>query len=527
MNKTTIAVVGGGFTGLCVATNLIRLLRRKKQKATITLFEPSDSLGGRTFSPQLPDNFRLNHEANFMGAVNAFSEELVGYDDFYKWIQQNKNIPLASLNGQTITSRYKDLDDPRAYHPRSLFGHYLAFRFQEVLAKPKSKYYKFIFKKAAVTNVREEDGKFFVESLGREKTFDIAVLCTGFWYNKQDNCNLLYAQDTQLSIPSTKSLGIVGTSLSAIEISLALAEKGYKDITMFSRHGRLPKVRGKVNPYTPKYIKNTALEKLRDKYGYIKPSSLVPLLKLEFDWAYEQKNAGLYQRKGVNWLEVLTNKNPIKQLQEDIRLCEQGEELVWRSVLSSLYEYEFQLWRNLHRHARQKLLTERASMLQSYIGPMPLFQAKKLLAYIKKGTIKVVGNVKSHAADHDKTIFTLKDGTKMIKDYVIDARGPSKNAENMPFFNSLMQAGLLEKNPAGGILVNKQMQVVVGRRVFNNMYAVGPMVYGQRPHNSSVFNTEYVEHITAYIVNSIMTESELHEDEYTFSQYDYLTSFTF
>ncbi len=529
MNETTVAVIGGGFTGLCVTSNLIRLLRKKKKFAAITIFEPNGNNGGRTFSTELPDNFRLNHETNFMGAVNPFSEETVELDDFYKWIQENKDKKLPSLQGDTITHHYKafDITDPHAYLPRSLFGHYLTARCEELNAHPRSKYHKFTYKKASVTDIKETDGRFLVKWLNKEKQYDIVVLCTGFWYNKQDNCDVFYSGKNSLQLEKSKEIGIIGSSLSGIEIALSLADKGYTDITMFSRNGRLPKVRGRTQPYTPKYIKTATLEKLQDKYGYIRPSSLFPFLKAEFDFAYQQRGSGLYQKQGVNWKEILTNAHPIKQLEEDIRMCEQGEELVWRSVLSSFYAYEAHLWRNLNRTSRQQLLSDYGSFLLSYVGPIPLFQAKKLYRYLQQGAIKLVSDIKNHAYENGKYVITLRDNKRLVKDYLIDAKGPAKNIETMPLFNSLVTSGLLEKNPAGGVLVNRQLQIVAGTKVFNNMYAVGPMVYGQRPHNSSVFTTEYVEHIASYIVNSLDGGQDLQHDKYAHSQYDYLTSFTF
>lgn len=519
-----IAVIGGGFSGLSVTANIIQLLRREKKSASLTMFEPKGRSGGRAFSPYLPDYFYLNHEANFMGIVNPFANGIVGYDDFYQWLQKNKNRKLPSLNGQTIATCYKkhDLNNPKAYLPRSLYGHYLMDRQQALLDHPRGKNYEFIYKQSAVTNLKKANNKFLVAFDNTEQTFDIVILCTGFWYSKFDNCGKIYSPHNDIHLSKSSSIGIIGSSLSSIEIALSLINKGYTDITMYSRHGRLPKVRGETVPYTPKYVTADSLEKLQNKFGLIKTSSLLPLLKAELDFAYEAKGVGLYQEKGINWKELILNTNPIEQLKKDIQACENGEELVWRSVLSSFYKFERLLWRDLHRKSREKLLSNHSSLMLSYMGPMPLPQAKRLLKAIENGTIKLVAHAKRQIDENGEAVIVLKDGTRVQKDYIIDARGPSKNVENNSFLTSLVDTGLLEKNPAGGIVVNQQLQVVSNNKVLHNMYALGPMVYGQRPHNSSVFTTDYAENIAAFIVNSIPHEEatiEFEDNPYDYGHY--------
>jgi len=521
MEKIKIAVIGASFSGLCVTSNIIDLLRKEKKFASLTLFEPEDKPGGRAFDISLPDNFRLNHEANYMGIVSPFVDikSNVKYDDFFRWIQKNKNKELPGSPGKTLAERYKsfDLDDESAYLPRSLYGYYLLARKKELITRAQSQYHSLSVTKALVNNIYTEGKKFCVCWEKEKALYDFVILCTGLWYSIYDSSAFIYKSDT-LSIKKTASIAIVGSSLSAVEIALALAEKGYKDISMYSRNGRLPKVRGKILPYQPHFVSSNSLEKLHNKYGHIKLSALLPLIKTEFDWAYEQRGKGLYQTKGINWNEILFNQNPLKQFEEDILTSEKGDEIVWRSVLSSLYNFENQLWRNLHRRTREKILSQYGSFLISFIAPIPLPQAKKLHHFIINGSIKIVKNAKALIENDKTTSILLQDKTKVIKDCIIDARGPSKDILKSPFLSRLVQSGMLQKNPAGGIVVNKQLQVVSEKKVYHNMYALGPMVYGQRPHNSSTFTTEYAENIAAYIVNSIKND---HVTEYEDTQLEY------
>jgi uncharacterized NAD(P)/FAD-binding protein YdhS len=153
------------------------------------------------------------------------------------------------------------------------------------------------------------------------------------------------------------------------------------------------------------------------------------------------------------------------------------------------------------------------------MGPTPLPQAKKLMGFIKTGVINVVSDARRHMDENGQVVITLGDKKRVKKDYIIDARGPSKNVEINPFLTNLVETGLLENNPAGGIVVNNQLQVISDNKVLHNMYALGPMVYGQRPHNSSVFTTRYAENIASFIVNSLHGPKDI--EEFEDNPYDY------
>ncbi len=500
MNK--IAIIGGGFNGLCVAAHIMRLATEQGKKAYITVFDATGLRSGRIFSPELPDNFTLNHETANMGSLHPFSS--VGTDDFYNWIQEKKDEPLKSLSGTTLAKRYKkwDLDNPSGYLPRSLFGHYLVYRLDQMSGSSQTDNYTFSYLLKKVESVVKVGGKYKIIWDDKKELFDTVIIATGFWYNSKDNTEIVYKGEEKWLPKASDPIAVIGSSLSAIEVSLALADKGYTNVTMYSRHGRLPKVRGNTHPYIPRYVTTTALEKLQNKFGYVESVLLLPLLKKEFDYAYFVKREGLYRREGIHWQEILQNTNPLRQLEEDIKKAESGEELVWRSVLTSLYEYEGVIWRGLSGFSRHSFLQKYSSLLLSFIAPMPLFQAKRLLKYMRKKKIKLVAGVDHYQEEHSRWVIQIG-GKKYVKRYLIDARGPAKHVGTNAFLRSLIDQQLLEKNTAGGIFVNRQLQVVVKNKVQPNLYAIGPIVYGERPHNSTVFATEYAELVASYIVNSL------------------------
>lgn len=510
-----IAIIGGGYNGLAVASTMIRLLRKNKKFASITVFDTKGMRGGRIFAADLANNFRLNHEASNMGAVNAFSNS-VEYDDFYKWIQKYKDKTLDSLNGSTLKEFYKDhdLENPMAYLPRSLYGHYLEYRLSEMQQNCSSNFHTFTYEVTKVKNITKNGQKYILEKDHGDDVFDGVVLATGFWYHKRDTSDLVYTSSSKLPTSLTAKIGIIGTSLSAIEVALSLVDKGYTNITLYSRNGRLPKVRGKYNEqYQLQFLSHGIFETLHNKFGFLQQHLLLELIKKEFDYAYFGRGKGLYQEKGINWQEIFQNNNPLMQLDEDIASVESGEELYWRSVLMKMYDFESELWRGLSASNRKMFLQHFSSLLLSFVAPMPLVQAKKLRQCLQNGFITVKGQLRSHKKVKDSWYFDVN-GKEESKEFLIDARGPAKDIRHNRFIMNLVADGFLEVNVAGGVKVNPRFQAIVKNKPRHNVYVIGPLVYGERPHNSTTFGHDYSHILASYIVNSIQT----HETEYRLTQ---------
>lgn len=504
-----VAIIGGGFSGLCVASTLIQLLKNKKKHVSIMLFDPNQIDHGKAFNINLPNSFKLNHEANYMGVINPFSLD-VNHADFFNWIQENKNKKLAILKGEIIKNKYKDfeLNNPNSYLPRSLYAYYLKYRFGELLSNTKTENYSFAYKKHLVNYIVKTKNGFRVSYNNTSSTFRVVVLCTGEYFS-YDESNIFYSSKPHTylnnqAIKFSQEIGILGSSLSAVETAIALAERGYKKITMFSRNGRLPKVRGKTLPYKPKYLNLDVLKSLKNNSNTIELKKFIPLLKKEFDYAYKFKNSGLYQKSGINWNEILTNTNPIKQLEEDIEKAQLGKEYIWRSVLSGVHYMEMDVWYGLSIETIKGILGKYSSLILSYFSPMPLVQAEKLQVFLKSKTIRLIDKISHYENLHNKWIVYLKDNKKISVDFLIDARGYSQDASRNLLLTSLIDSGLLERHPIQGIRVNKKFQVIKDNMIIDNIYAVGPMLYGERPLKAStIFFTQYAKQVASNIVERI------------------------
>ncbi len=511
----SIAIIGGGFSGLSVTSNLIRAIQKNGVNAHITLYEANKSTGSGMFDINLPDQLTLNHETNYMGSVNPFSKTNRN-DDFYNWLTSIKDQPLESLNGSTIASRYKkcDISNPLSYLPRSLYGHYLIFRLRELISKAQSKYYSFEYTNSEVVDITRQEKKFNVRSINDSKIFDFIILCTGYCYSKKSanvyNTQNPYEYLNQVDHLKPKKIGILGSSLSAIETALILAEKGYEDITLFSRNGRLPKVRGKAFIYQPRYITRLAIKKIKNRSKYIKLPLLISTLKKEFDYAYSRYNGNLYQKSGINWKYIINNTNPIQQLTEDINTVEKGEKLIWRSVILQLSKIELGIWPYLPNKDEKYILENYSSLISSFTAPMPLFQAKKLLKYISDDTIKLINNVSGYSFQKDIFKTKLNDGRIITSNLLIDARGPSKESNALPLLQILIDKEIVEKHAICGIRVNNNFQIKFKGDVLPNMYAVGSLTYGHAPlNNGTIFFENYGKIVCKNILKQITSNKEI------------------
>lgn len=504
-----IAIIGGGFSGLCVASHLIREVTGKGKHVGVTLFEPKKVDEGVPYNINLPSSFRLNHEADSMGIINPYSQD-ANYDDFHQWIQENKDKELDILNGDSLTQRYQDFDlsDPKAYFPRSLYGYYLKSRYESLLAQSETDDYLFTHRKSLVTDIAKDKDGFTVFDRDTSSRFSNIVLCTGDYFNQGER-NMFYASNPfeyleNPNIHPTDEIGILGSSLSAIETAITLAERGYENITMFSRAGRLPKIRGEIAEYEPTHINSNSIDLLRNDSGNISTDALARLFKREFDHAYTERSQGLYQKKGINWQEVIHNEHPLQQLDEDIRAAQLGKELLWRSVLAGTRHVQPDIWDGLSTQDHQQLLQRHSSFILSYFAPMPLEQAEKLQDYVKEGKVKLYPNVTRYEPRDKAWAMCIKGDEEVPMKHLIDARGYSQDTSQNGLLTSLIDSGLVEKHPVNGIRANKQSQLTKDGKTVGNMYAIGALLYGERPLNSATPSiTHYAKDIAAQISQDI------------------------
>jgi uncharacterized NAD(P)/FAD-binding protein YdhS len=226
MLRTSVAIVGGGFSGVMVAAHLSR---RLDDGASVTLIEP-DTLGkGAAYGTRYREHL-LNTRA---GAMSAFDAEP---DHFVRWL------------GSRGTAEQ--------FVSRVLYGEYLSDIARQLFARP-----RFVHVRSAVMGIRAlENGHFSIETDCRTH-FDaeLLVLATGTPLPSADflppdvKCHPGYVSDPwRFDYRNVRGhVLLAGSGLTALDVLVALEACGNRcTVHVVSRHGRFPQVHAaKPLPY--------------------------------------------------------------------------------------------------------------------------------------------------------------------------------------------------------------------------------------------------------------------------------------
>ena len=271
------AIIGGGLTAtsmLCQLVDKLRQIGGEGQgppfELSIVVFEKKD-----VFGPGLPhsDRYVLPFHITNMCAKDM-SVRLVEPGDFQDWVQDNCDA-LQTLYPDLRTAFACPDCHPRQcrHYPRAVMGEYLKARFEEAVQATRNLGVPVELKpNTEVTDLCELGGRIRLTtqraSTESPEAFDVdgVLLATGHWFKKPENRYFFTspwpASKLLAGIPEGETVGVIGTSLSAIEVALTLTSDGRfvrqasgelifrpqthpRKIVLYSRQGLLPRVRGK------------------------------------------------------------------------------------------------------------------------------------------------------------------------------------------------------------------------------------------------------------------------------------------
>lgn len=210
-----ILIVGGGATGLIVATNL---LRKSNKPAQISIAEPRNSIGLGVAYSTADTGHVLNVPASRMSMFVDDSEH------FMKWVGKDKNY----------------------FAPRKVYAQYLYATWRD--AESKSDFATTEHIRMQVLDI-QQDKDFWLASFsdGSTKSFDVVVLAIGhgeaFALNSQISSSSKYIADAwRETLPLTKGVLLgVGTGLTFVDHALShLRRSDSNTVIGISRNGFLP-----------------------------------------------------------------------------------------------------------------------------------------------------------------------------------------------------------------------------------------------------------------------------------------------
>lgn len=453
--KTRIGIIGGGSVAVSYVRQLIDKLHERAvaKPVEILIFEPRETIGaGAAYEDDVSTNL-LNTRADSMSAIQDDKEH------FLRWLSENEAHWRADFPGVTVA--------PGAFLPRPLFGRYLDDVYKGAcrMARRLGVVLRHIREEAV--DIRPELDGLTIRMLARpDYKVDYGVLCVGNlkgtkWREFEDNdhyfgspypCKKLVTE-----IDRQAAVGIIGTSLSAIDAVIALSEGGHTGkLICASRNGRLPSVRGDFNQkHTLKYLTPERIRQIASYgSGNISLSTIMELLVREVEEAssYPISVDGILNEQASVY----------RYLETEIEEANNGHR-PWQAAIYALNDVIDMIWNALPLAEKKEFFASWRSKWMSYRVSFPVENAIRLATLMQRDAFSVVGGLTEVSVGENGSGFTLRatdkrwgnDASYKV-DYVIDATGYSLDVSDCSseIMRNLLKRKLAIPNPLAGINVD-------------------------------------------------------------------------
>ena len=463
------AIVGAGLTGTSMLCQLVQQVRQKMDRKLldgaairVLIFEKQN-----IFGPGFPHNDRFvmpYHITNMcdhdMGIIDGNPA------DFRQWVVANHKT-LARHFSETDASIPLpiDLNDTCRHFPRAMMGEYLKARFEEALRAAQNLGLRVkLYPGVEVTDLKEDGNRVRLQAsrlhTGEDvsQTADRVLLATGHWIEETTRVQYFAspwpARKLLQGIPEGEHVAVIGTSLSAIEAVLTLASDGTfrpddsgrlvylptenpRKMTLYSRRGMLPKVRGRQGAYRNAFLTRENLNQCRKKNnGYLTLETVFDLLNSDLESAYGRP---------FNWQEIVepvgSHADLLKKYLADAEIGDgPAGELIWQTVLHQTFTMVREIYLSLTLADRKRFDRDYTTLFFIHAATQPAINAEKLLALIKAGIVRVrrLGeNYRLMSKEPDGPfVFSYRDEAgRTQKDryrYVVNARGQNKSINTNP-----------------------------------------------------------------------------------------------
>ncbi len=318
---STIAIIGGGFTGAMLA---VQILQKAVDGDQVLLIERSPVHGlGVAYGTQF-DGHLLNVRAKNMSAYPDVP------DHFVKWSQQNYSPDVR----------------PDDFLPRSLYGRYITAQFQAAIQAHPGKIR--CIQDECVSLHRQQSFARIELASGRSVIADKVVLAVGHFPPSDlslpgktaDSSRFVsnpWALNACADLKQDDSVLLIGSGLTSVDVVIELRARGFNGpIHVLSRRGLLPNSHKAITPLPAAWINNhprTVRELLR-------------LIRLQIKLA---------EARGSDWRAVIDSLRPVtQQIWQSLPRTEQ------RRFLRHLRTY----W-DVHRHRiAEPIARELAAQIQ-------------------------------------------------------------------------------------------------------------------------------------------------------------------
>jgi uncharacterized NAD(P)/FAD-binding protein YdhS len=385
--------------------------------------------------------------------------------DFQDWVQRH----LAAL-----TDRFSDLQiafacpdckpDQCRHYPRAVMGEYLKAQFDEAVQSAGALGVSVeLMPGHEVIDLQHHDGCIAL-TVRESSTQTVAqcdadgvLLATGHWFEKPEDPFFFTspwpAAELLTAIPEGETVGVLGSSLSAVEVALTLTSEGRferqpsgelafippanpRKAVFYSRQGLLPRVRGRTGSRPNRFFTCDEIRRMiAQKPMRLQLSDVFRLLDKELSTAYGT---------AFNWSAVTAAPaDPAQQLRRAIRSAKYGDgpdgELIWQTVLVEIFPVARDLYLNLALDERRRFDRDFTTAFFMHAATQPVLNAEKLLALMTGGFVRVeqLGrDYRLHREPSGRYQFRYRDPLGRVRHadhrYIVNARGQPRSVETDP-----------------------------------------------------------------------------------------------
>ena len=525
----TFAIVGGGLTATSTLCQVVDRLARLSQagtpparKLSIVVFEKKG-----VFGPGLPHSDQVVlpfHITNMRAEDMSVRADEPG--DFQAWVQQHHEVFEGLPCDPADPAAGKDGREAGGHHyPRAVMGAYLKSRFKGAAETARSIGISVeLCADREVIDLCPEEQQYRIVTRAADGTSEVhkadaVLLATGHWFETSDNDRYVPspwpAARLLHTIPEGQQVGVIGSSLSAVEVVLTLTSDGRftreadgaltyapppspRKLTLLSRNGLLPRVRGRIGQSANRYLTCDVIRRLiQERPGAIKLASVFELLDRELTAAYGS---------ATDWEALIhPTGTAAETLRQDIHNARNGDgpdgELIWQTVLVEIFPVVRALYLNLTLAERERFDRKFNTLFFMHAATQPVINAEKLLALMEAGIVSIVRlgetyqfNLHGPGGPFEFSYTDPQGGAhRDTYQYVVNACGQPRSVASDPaeLPRNLRQRGLIHTGesripPAyktGSIVIDPLTHRVIPKTAEGlprlPLYAIGAMTRGQ------------------------------------------------
>ena len=478
-SQFTIAIIGGGATGVSLANKMVEGLPVGLSTASVSLalIDPRGCNGGAAYAPDVATNL-MNTTC---GAVDrAFGGEFGILD----WARDNPAKWQPYTNGPLLNAS--------TYLPRPVVGLYLsdlAEHARHRAGKRGMRLEMIVDEVVDISPPRRAEGDYTVQTKSGE-SFAVRYVYLALGHLRRAKTedyqrHHRYYHDpypvTRLirEIPKSATVGIVGTRLSAIDVVLGLVSGGHKgEIHCASRGGRLPAVRGDHGRYEFMHLeRNELIKQLVHTKAKLRLTDVARMLGTEIEHA---------EGRSVDLGDIMSEDLPPAEYYEREVALAKGKARPWQTVLYATNRNIDLLWHHLKEEDKRILMSQWLNDWLTYRASIPRENAERILALLKSGQLSVRGGVTGFHIDAATGNFraTFGDEHQIEFRYLVAATGSASRIEEADslLMRNLLAKGVVVPHRFGGVdcvfetgqLVSKPGVVKGESRIFS----LGPLTSG-------------------------------------------------